>query len=86
VWGWYKVDVLANRSETNKIASGAAGIAAFAGAVGGWPGRILAGGLGIYSAWAGCIYNNGGCVKFNVTYWGGIYAWYYYPWNHRYCR
>lgn len=83
VWGWYKVDVQFNRRETNTLMSLGSG-ATFLVAWVPWPyGAALATVLGLYTSYANWAYNNGACMKFNVTYWGSVWASHYYGGN---CR
>lgn len=84
VWGWYKVDIRMNRSETNKLMFGAT-LASIALGLGlPQPFGAIVGALGgSYVAYANWAYNTGGCMAFTVTYWWAIYAWHYYGGN---CR
>jgi hypothetical protein len=86
VWGWYKLDVLTNRWETNSLMLGVTTGALIASKLPPPYSWIITIGGGIYAAYANWVYNNGGCMKFMMTYWGGLYVWHYYPWNHWYCR
>lgn len=80
---WYGADLYLNRNETNNLMAGA-GIAGIAAAM---PepalSKIVAASLGAYVVYANWVYNRGGCMKFRVTYTGGVYPAHYFG---GYCR
>jgi len=66
---WYGWDFELNRRQTNMIMLGANSAAiASLGIPDPTVSKVLAGTLGMYVGYAGWAYNNGGCMKFRVTY------------------
>jgi hypothetical protein len=83
-WRWYGMSIQANRSETNNLAFGSGGAALIASRIPDARIRAIAyATLSAYGLFAGWVFNRGACVAFNITWWGGVYPWYYYG---GYCR
>jgi hypothetical protein len=80
IWQWFGVQVLTNRNETNNLMFGATAGAVLASRLPPPYGWFISGVGALYAAYAGWIYNRGGCLGFTVTYWGAVYPWYYYGW------
>jgi len=80
---WYGWDLQFNRRETNNLMFGSGVAAIVSSRIPGPAGWAATAVILTYTAYAGWVYNNGGCMKFRVTYLGGITPAHYFG---GYCR
>jgi hypothetical protein len=82
-WNWSGIGVYLNRRETNTAMFRAGGIAAISAIVPTFATHLVSAALGLYTAYANWAYNNGACMVYYITFWGGLYPGHYYG---GYCR